>query len=69
MGRGDVLARGARSATFGGPLGVSQSKWDAIWACDHETENQGTGKYKTDNHVCTKCGKEFRLVRKGKNGE
>lgn len=28
---GDILARGAKSATFG-PAKVSQAKWDAIWA-------------------------------------
>lgn len=27
----DSLARGARSAQFGGPSGISQAKWDAIF--------------------------------------
>lgn len=30
MGQGDVLARGAKSATFG-PAKVSQAKWDEIF--------------------------------------
>ena len=33
MGRGDVLASGGRTATFG-PARVSQKKWDEIWADD-----------------------------------
>jgi hypothetical protein len=28
---GDALARGARSATFGPPKGVTQSKWDVAF--------------------------------------
>jgi hypothetical protein len=36
--RGDALARGARSATFG-PAKISQAKWDAIW----ETESSIPG--------------------------
>jgi hypothetical protein len=29
--RGDTLASGGKSAMFGGPVGVSQATWDAIW--------------------------------------
>jgi hypothetical protein len=34
---GDVLARGGRSAQFGGPSNVSQKTWDDIWK-DYEPE-------------------------------
>ena len=37
--RGDLLARGARSATFP-PAKVSQERWDAIWAEDKPEEKK-----------------------------
>ena len=36
---GDILARGARSATFG-PAKISQEKWDAIWADEPKAESK-----------------------------
>ena len=35
----DSLARGARSAQFGGPAGVSQAKWDGIFKDYNPTSN------------------------------
>ena len=65
----DVLARGGRSATFLPATKVTQAKWDAMWECDHVTEKQAEDEnpYETDNYVCFKCGKNFRLVKKGKS--
>jgi len=34
----DSLARGARSAVFGGPSNISQEKWDAMWKSDSDTK-------------------------------
>lgn len=34
MGKGDTLASGGKSATFG-PAKVSQKKWDKIWGDDN----------------------------------
>lgn len=36
--RGDVLAQGARRATFGPVKAVSQAKWDSIFGIDEPKE-------------------------------
>lgn len=39
MGKGDTLAAGGKSATFG-PAKVDQEKWDAIWKDEVDSEPQ-----------------------------
>ena len=44
--RGDALASGGKSATFGGPSGISQAKWDAIFGPATIKRCKSAGKYK-----------------------
>lgn len=45
---GDVLARGARSATFGPPK-VSQEKWNKIWAEEPQVKKENIKKFEKVN--------------------
>lgn len=58
MGKGDALASGARSATFG-PAKVTQEKWDAIWVedvlCNSDISTTHDRKIKENKARCKGC--------------
>lgn len=43
---GDILARGAKSATFG-PAKISQAKWDAIWADESKEDKNSAAPFRS----------------------
>jgi hypothetical protein len=43
---GDVLARGAKSATFSPAKGISQARWDAMWEPEEPEEPQSRSQEK-----------------------
>lgn len=59
-GGGDTLARGGKSFTFGPAQGITQERWDAIWAEDaeviHETNDKNL------SQPPPHCGTKIRLV-------
>ena len=52
-GGGDQLARGMKSAVFGGPSKTSQKKWDNIWK-DYKPEVEHEKKKEDENTLLTR---------------